>query len=681
MRVGLGPVRVGASASQVTEGGALAGAPPPTASWELRFPLLTSRLCPIGLNSLTPDEVVALEGETFVDLPASTTLTASVAVDDAQAGRQPNRKASMAGYIPPVEDMSFLLGEVFDFDAQMTALPGCDDVNTELATRILEEGGKFCAEILEPLNRGGDEEGCKLSNGMVTTPKGVADAYKAFVEAGWGGLSGSPEFGGQGLPRVLQILLDEMVSSANLSFGLFPGLTRGAVEAISHHASDELKQKYLPKMVTGEWTGAMALTESRAGTDLGLLTTRAEPVGDGSYSISGSKIFISSGDQDFGGNIIHLVLARLPDMPKGVKGISLFLSPKFLVDADGRLGERNRMSVGSLEHKMGIHAQPTCVMNYDGAIGWLVGERGRGLNAMFTMMNAERLFVGMQGLGVGEAANQKAVAYARERLQGRSADGERGPVAIIEHADVRKMLLEGRSITEAGRALAVWIALQMDIAASHPDAETRRKAEGLVALLTPVVKAAFTDFGFEIAVLSQQVFGGHGYIREWGMEQYVRDVRIAQLYEGTNGVQAMDLVGRKLPMENGELPLRFLALVREELSQINGPAWLDTVKSTVVDSLARLEKLTEDLLAKGADPVEAGACATDYLRFFALVAFGWLWVRMAQTAAACATTPHKQRKLALARFFAARLLPQTVALEAAIRAGASDIMALDADLF
>ena len=589
----------------------------------------------------------------------------------------------MAGYIPPVDDMTFLLGEVFDFDAQMAALPGCEEVNTDLATSVLQEGGKFCAEVLEPLNRPGDEEGCRLEDGQVSTPKGIADAYRAFVDAGWGGLSGDPEFGGQGLPRVLQILLDEMLSSANLSFGLFPGLTRGAVEAIAHHGSDELKQKYLPKMISGEWTGAMALTESSAGTDLGLLTSRAEPVSDGSYALKGTKIFISSGDQDFGGNIVHLVLARLPNAPRGVKGISLFLSPKFLVNEDGSLGERNRMSVGSLEHKMGIHAQPTCVMNYDGAIGWLVGEPGRGLNAMFTMMNAERLFVGIQGLGIGEAANQKAVAYARERLQGRSADGTRGPVPIIEHADVRKMLLTGRALTDAGRALAVWTALQMDIAARHPDEEERRKADGFVALLTPVVKAAFTDFGFEIAVMSQQVFGGHGYIREWGMEQYVRDARITQIYEGTNGVQAMDLVGRKLPMENGDVARRFFALVREELAATAGPAELDAVRAALGEALVRLEKLTEDLLAKGGDLVEAGASATDCLRFFALVSFGWLWVRMASKAAvsADASTPLKQRKLVLARFFAARLLPQTAALDAAIRAGASDIMALDADLF
>jgi alkylation response protein AidB-like acyl-CoA dehydrogenase len=589
----------------------------------------------------------------------------------------------MAAYIPPVDDMTFLLGEVFDFDALMAALPGFEEVNTELATSVLEEGGKFCAEVLEPLNRPGDEEGCLLEDGMVTTPKGFADAYRAFVAAGWAGLSGDPEFGGQGLPRVLQILLDEMLSSANLSFGLFAGLTRGAVEAIAHHGSDHLKQKYLPKMISGEWTGAMALTESSAGTDLGLLTSRAEPLGDGSFALKGTKIFISSGDHDFGGNVIHLVLARLPNAPRGVKGISLFLSPKFIVNEDGSLGDRNRMSVGSLEHKMGIHAQPTCVMNYDGAIGWLVGEPGRGLNAMFTMMNAERLFVGMQGLGIGEAANQKAVAYARERLQGRSTDGARGPVPIIEHPDVRKMLLTGRSLAEAGRALAVWTAMQMDIAARHPDEDERRKADGFVALLTPVVKAAFTEFGFETAVLSQQVFGGHGYIREWGMEQYVRDARITQIYEGTNGVQAMDLVGRKLPMEDGDLPRRFFAMMRAELFAAGGLAELDTAKAAVGEALARLAKLTEHLLAIGEDPSEAGASASDYLYFFALVTFGWLLVRMAEKAAASdnVTAQLKQRKLILARFFAARLLPRTLGLEAAIRAGASDIMALDADLF
>ncbi|HEX7951817.1 MAG TPA: acyl-CoA dehydrogenase C-terminal domain-containing protein [Burkholderiales bacterium] len=585
----------------------------------------------------------------------------------------------MAGYTPPMNDVTFLLGEVFDFDAAMAALPGYEGVDTSLATSILEEGGKFCAEVLEPLNRPADEEGCSLKDGLVTTPKGMAQAYKVFVEAGWPGLSGDTDYGGQGLPRVIQILLDEMLSSANLSFGLFAGLTRGAVEAISHHASDDLKERYLPKLISGEWTGAMALTESSAGTDLGMLSTRAEPVGDGSYAITGTKIFISSGDHDFGGNIVHLILARLPGAPKGVKGISLFLSPKFLVEEDGSLGARNGMSVGSLEHKMGIHAQPTCVMNYDGAIGWLVGEPGRGLNAMFTMMNAERLFVGIQGLGVGKAANQKAAAYAGERLQGRSADGARSPVPIIEHADVRKMLLTGRALTDAGRALGVWTALQMDIAARHPDAETRRGADGFVALLTPVVKAAFTDFGFEIAVMSQQVFGGHGYIREWGMEQYVRDARITQIYEGTNGVQAMDLVSRKLPMENGDLARRFFALIGSDLDAADGVTDLGETVEAVRQSLVRLESLTGHLLANGADLEEAGAAATDYLRNFALVTYGWLWVRMAVRATvADRTSGSKTRHADLARFFTARLLPETISLDAAIRAGAASLVAYDA---
>lgn len=585
----------------------------------------------------------------------------------------------MPAYTPPTEDVHFLLSEIFDFDASMAALPGCEEVNTELAVSILEEGGKFCAEVLEPLNRSGDEAGCRLENGQVHTPPGLAAAYHAFREAGWCGLSGDTEYGGQGLPHTLQILLDEMLSSSNLSFGLFPGLTRGAVETIAHHASPALKALYLPRMVSGEWTGAMALTEAAAGTDLGALTTRAEPLDDGSYRITGTKIFISSGDHDFGGNVIHLVLARLPGAPQGVKGISLFLAPKFLLDANGAEGARNSLSVGALEHKMGIHAQPTCVMNYDGAIGWLVGEPGRGLNAMFTMMNAERLFVGIQGLGIAEAASQKAAAYARERQQGRSADGSRSPVAIIEHADVRRMLLTGRALTDAGRALAVWTALQMDIAALHPDPDTRQQADGFVALLTPVIKAAFTDFGFETAVLAQQVFGGHGYIREWGMEQYVRDARITQIYEGTNGVQAMDLVGRKLPMENGALAQRFFSLIRNDLDQAQADG-AGTLAAPVLAALQGLEGVTDSLLAGTRDPHTIGAAATDYLRCFALVSYGWLWVRMASKCLA-QNTPQQQRKMAAARFFVKRLLPHTTGLEAAIRAGAEDLVQLDAEAF
>lgn len=589
----------------------------------------------------------------------------------------------MANYIPPVEDMVFLLSDVFDFDRQMAVLPGFEDVNVELAASVLEEAGKFAAEILEPLNRSGDEEGSRLENGEVFTPKGFKEAYRAFADAGWSGLSGDPEFGGQGLPRTLQILTDEMVSSANLSFGLFPGLTRGAVEALSHHASDELKAAYLPKMISGEWTGAMALTESSAGTDLGLLTTRAEPQDDGSYRITGNKIFISSGDQDFGGNIIHLVLARLPDAPKGVKGISLFLVPKFLVNEDGSLGARNGLAAGALEHKMGIHAQPTCVMNYDGAKGWLVGEAHRGLAAMFTMMNAERLFVGIEGLGVGEAATQKATAYAKERLQGRSLDGARPLVPIIEHPDVRKMLLTGRALCDGARALSVWTALQMDAATRHPDEAARAAADGFVALLTPVVKAAFTDFGFETAVLSQQVFGGHGYIREWGMEQFVRDARITQIYEGTNGVQAMDLAGRKLPMEGGGLAARFFAVVKDDLAAAGGVSGAEIIVKATGEALERLERATAYLLERSADPAEAGAAATDYLRLFALTALGWCWVKMTVSALAAGegAAPAIRRKPALAAFFAARILPQTLALEAAILEGPQSLMALGADAF
>lgn len=587
----------------------------------------------------------------------------------------------MTGYTPPTDDMSFLLGEVFDFDAIMAILPGFEAVDTTLASSILKEGGRFCSDVLEPLNRSGDEEGCRLDQGRVTTPAGMAEAYRAFVRAGWPSLSGDTEFGGQGLPRVLQFLLDEMIAAANLSFGLFPGLTRGAVEAINHHASDALKAIYLPKMISGEWTGAMALTESSAGTDLGLLATRAEPLQDGSYALTGTKIFISSGDHDFGGNIVHLVLARLPDAPTGVKGISLFLSPKYLVEENGSLGARNGMSVGSIEHKMGIHAQPTCVMNYDGAIGWLVGQPGRGLSAMFTMMNAERLFVGIQGLAIGEAANQRAAAYARERLQGRSTDGAGGPVPIIHHADVRKMLMTGRALTDAGRGLAVWTALQMDIAARHPNAETRRVAEGHVALLTPVIKAAFTDFGFETAVISQQVYGGHGYIREWGMEQYVRDARITQIYEGTNGVQAMDLAGRKLSMEDGDLTRRFFAIIGGDLQAAAGVPELRSAAGAVAEALARLENLTDHMRTRVSDSAEIGAAATDYLRFFALVAYGWQGILMAVKAAGTANAAPRlaRRKMAQARFFAARLLPHTIALDTVIRSGAVDVM-IDPDL-
>ncbi|MDQ4419100.1 acyl-CoA dehydrogenase C-terminal domain-containing protein [Sphingobium sp. DEHP117] len=583
----------------------------------------------------------------------------------------------MQDYTAPIEDFRFLLGEVLDFDAVMAEV-GKDGVDAELAVSVLEEAGRFCTKVIQPLNRAGDEQGSKLVDGNVQTPEGFAEAYRAYAEAGWTSLSGNPEFGGQGLPFVIQLWLDEMVSSASLSFGLFPGLIRGAIEAIEAHASEELKATYLPRMISGEWTGAMALTESGAGTDLGLLNTKAVPNGDNTYAVTGTKIFISSGDHDFGGNIIHLVLARLPDAPPGVKGISLFLVPKFLADANGDFTVRNGFSVGALEEKMGIHAQPTCVMNYDGATGWLVGEPHRGLAAMFVMMNAERLFVGIQGLGIASAAYQQAVAYAKERLQGRSADGARGPVAIIEHADVRKMLLTARSFVEAGRALAGWTALQLDRAHSHPDAGERAKADALVALLTPVVKAAFTDFGFESAVLAQQVFGGHGYIREWGMEQYVRDARIAQIYEGTNGVQAMDLVGRKLPLGGGAVVEGYFAMIEADIARAGEAPSAAAVGARVAEALALLRTATAEL--RGADTDAAGAAATDYLRLFALVSLGWMWVRMAH-AAAKGDTPFHEGKRHVARLFAERVLCQAHGLATSISGGAEPIMSLSAEAF
>ncbi len=581
----------------------------------------------------------------------------------------------MQTYLPPLEDYRFLLSEILGFEEEMRALG--KDVDIDLALTVLDEAGRLCAERLQPINREGDERGSVLVDGDVRTPPGFASAYRSFADEGWASLSSDVSHGGQGLPFVLQLWLDEMVSSANLSFHLFPGLTRDACEAIAEHGDDTLKATYLPRLVSGEWTGAMALTEGGAGTDLALLRTRAEPNTDGSYSLTGTEIFISSGDHDFGGNVIHLVLARLPGAPAGVKGISLFLVPKFVAGGMGDFTTRNGMSVGSLEKKMGIHAQPTCVMNYDGAAGWLVGEPNRGLAAMFTMMNAERLMVGVQGLGVASAAYQQAAAYAKERLQGRSADSTQTTVAIIEHADVRRMLLTVRSFVEGGRALAGWVALQLDRARHHPDPAARAEADSLVALLTPVIKASFTDLGFESAVQAQQVFGGHGYVREWGMEQYVRDARIAQIYEGTNGIQAMDLVGRKLGLGGGAVARGFFDAMSADLDRSSASRHASAVANSARNALDLLRAATDTM--HGASGDDAGAAAVDYLRLFALVSLGWMWSKMAE--AGRGDAPLHVAKRAVAQFFADRLLPQSRALAASVAAGGRSTMALAADAF
>lgn len=589
----------------------------------------------------------------------------------------------MPEYKAPVEDDIYLLKEIFKAEEVFSKIPQYEEVSEDLIQSVLEEAGRFTAGVLRPINITGDEEGSRLENGRVFTPKGFKEAYKAYADGGWTSLSASPELGGQGLPHTLQILVEEMVCSANLSFGLFPGLTRGAAEAIQAHASEELKRKYLPNLIAGVWTGAMGLTEGGAGSDLSLVKAAAAPREDGSYTVTGSKIFISSGDHDLAENVIHLVLARLPGAPAGTKGISLFLCPKVLVNDDGSLGARNAVNVGSLEHKMGIHAQPTCVMNYDDCQGWLVGEPNRGLNAMFTMMNAARLLVGMQGLGIAEASYQTASTYAKERFQGR-APGASAPGMIIEHPDVRKMLLTMLAFIEAGRALAVYTALELDKETVHPDEAVRKAASGLVALLTPIVKAGFTDFGFETAVLGQQVLGGHGYIHEWGQEQFVRDIRIAQIYEGTNGIQAQDLVVRKIGLNGGETVASFFAQISATVTTAASVPGTAQIAKKLYAALEVLKTLTARLTTGDlANGLEQNAAATDYLRMFTLVTFGWFWLRMALNTLAKgeAANPHDKRKLLVAQFFVARMLPQVFSLAEEIDAGSAALMALASEAF
>jgi alkylation response protein AidB-like acyl-CoA dehydrogenase len=592
----------------------------------------------------------------------------------------------MPSYKAPLRDMHFILFDVLKVQDSGNAMASYAEAAPDVVTAILEEAGRFCENILQPINRSGDEEGCHFEQGTVTTPKGFKEAYNKYVEGGWTGLACDPQFGGQGLTSPVNFAVEEMICSANLSFGLFPGLTHGAYNALRVHATDALKQTYLPKMVSGQWSGTMCLTEPQCGTDLGLIKTRAEPAGDGSFNIHGTKIFISAGEHDLTENIIHLVLARLPDAPSGVRGISLFVCPKFLPNPDGTAGRRNALACGALEKKMGIKASPTCVMNFDGAQAWLVGIPHKGLAAMFTMMNAARLMVGIQGLGVAEAAYQGAVTYAKSRLQMRAATGAKFPDQpadpIIVHPDIRRLLMKMKAMTEGCRALALWIGHELDIATSHPDPERREAADDLVALMTPIVKSMLTDLGFSAANDGMQVFGGHGYIRENGMEQLARDARITQIYEGTNGIQALDLVGRKLPMGTGRLARRFFHPVAADLERMAGvPGMMDFIMP-MAKAFGRLQQATLWLGKAGtANPDDAGAAATDYLRMFGLVAIGYMWCRMAETALAGKTDSFCGAKLECARFYMAKIIPETGSLLSSITAGSASLMALSEDAF
>lgn len=592
----------------------------------------------------------------------------------------------MPTYAAPLRDMRFVAHEVFSASDILTALPGFEDATEDLIDAVIEECGKLCEGVLAPLNQVGDEEGCRFENGEVTTPKGFKDAYRQYAEGGWCGLTASPEYGGQGLPETIQYLIDEMVGSANLSFGLYPGLTQGTIICLSAHGTDDQKSTYLPKLVSGEWQGTMCLTEPHAGSDLGLLRAKAEPNGDGTYAITGTKIFISAGEHDMTDNFVHLVLARLPDAPAGSRGISMFLVPKFLPNQDGSLGDRNAAAAGSIEHKMGMKASVTCVMNFDGATGWLVGKEHKGLAGMFTMMNKERLFVGTQGISQAEAAYQNAVAYAKDRIQGRAAGGAKQPEKaadpILVHPDIRNKLLFSRSIIEAERALSVWTQINVDMAHAHQDEGIRERAGDMEALMTPIIKSACTDFGTEITNACLQVFGGHGYIREWGMEQLVRDVRITQIYEGTNTIQALDLVGRKLSLHNGRLFDGLLREIDDSLKSIEGRNDLSEFVVPFKDSLERLKATTEWLTSQAKeDPDALGAAANDYLRMFALTVYAWMWVRMAEKALDAGAGDFYESKLQTARYFMTRVLPGTLSLDAIVRSGAAPMMAVSEDAF
>jgi alkylation response protein AidB-like acyl-CoA dehydrogenase len=590
----------------------------------------------------------------------------------------------MPAYTAPLRDMRFVLFEVFDAESLWARLPATAEVNRELADAVLEGSAKISADLIAPLNGSGDEEGVRWVDGDVFTPAGFKEAFATYSEGGWIGLSGNPEYGGQGMPKLLSLMCEEMLSAANVAFALYPGLSIGASLSIDAHASDAQKELYLPRLYSGEWAGVMCLTEAHAGSDLGIIRTRAEPAADGSYRITGTKIFITGGEQDLTDNIVYLVLAKLPDAPPGTKGISLFLVSKFNHDTDGKLGERNGVRCGSIEHKMGIHASSTCVINLDGATGYLLGEPNKGLAYMFTMMNYERLGVGLQGLGCGERSYQGAIAYARDRLQGR-APGSKNPIdPIIAHADVRRMLLTQKAFCEGGRAFAAYVGIQLDLA-KFGSGDEQERAVHRVALLTPIAKAFLTDRGFDGCVLGQQVFGGHGYVREWGMEQLVRDARIAQIYEGTNGIQALDFIGRKVLANGGQ----HLMEVRDEIlafcRDAGATASMQEFTRPLADAVALLETVTYQVIADAQkDPNSISAAAVEYLDLFGYIMYGYVWSRMAQVALAEAGNDADgfyAAKLHTARFYMQRCLPRIATLRDTICAGPATLMELPADQF
>ncbi|MEE5097616.1 acyl-CoA dehydrogenase C-terminal domain-containing protein [Pseudomonas alliivorans] len=592
----------------------------------------------------------------------------------------------MADYKAPLRDMRFVLNEVFEVSRLWAQLPAlAETVDAETVEAILEEAGKVTSKTIAPLSRNGDEEGCHWKDTVVTTPAGFPEAYRTYAEGGWVGVGGNPDFGGMGMPKVVSAQVEEMLNSASLAFGLYPMLTSGACVSINTHATEELKAKFLPNMYSGVWCGSMCLTEAHAGTDLGIIRTKAEPQNDGSYKITGSKIFITGGEHDLTENIIHLVLAKLPDAPAGPKGISLFLVPKFMVGDDGSVGERNTVSCGSIEHKMGIQASATCVMNFDDAVGYLIGEPNKGLAAMFTMMNYERLGVGIQGLASGVRSYQNAVEYALDRLQSRAPTGvqnkDKAADPIIVHPDVRRMLLTMKAFNEGGRAFSSYVALQLDIAKFSEDDADRKRADDLVALLTPVAKAFLTDVGLETTVHGQQIFGGHGYIREWGQEQLVRDVRITQIYEGTNGIQALDLVGRKIVGSGGAFYQLFSEEVRQFIAASDSS--LGEFTRPLASALDMLDELTNWVLDRSrSNPNEIGAASVEYLHLFGYTAYAYMWAMMAKAAVGKeAQEDFYASKVGTARFYFARLLPRIHSLNASVRAGSESLFLLEADQF